>query len=92
MINYNGIDFLKGININKISMSKRSIICYRCYFSGKQSSFESTFCNNCHISMLSFYKNKVTAFESHGVDSCIIFWYLWIFAGYKKKLIFSFLL
>ena len=32
MINYNGIDFLKGININKISMSKRSIICYRCYF------------------------------------------------------------
>ena len=48
MLEYDKIDILEGIDINKTSASKECDICQYWYFLNKNFSYEPYLCNGCH--------------------------------------------
>ena len=48
MLEYDRIDILEGIDVNKTSASKECIICHYWYFKGIGFKYERYLCNGCH--------------------------------------------
>ena len=55
MLEYNRIDILEGIDINKTSSSKECDICHYWYFKDIDFKEEPYVCNGCHDLMLHFW-------------------------------------
>ena len=76
MLEYDGIDISKGININKTNASKDCDICHYCYFLDNNFKYELYLCNGCHDLMQKAMNfNDVTIASSKGNDYSIQFWY-----------------
>ena len=77
MLEYNRIDILEGIDVNKINASKECDICHYCYFKDTGFKYEPYLCNGCHDLMqeaMSFNEivnvfGKESAYRMH-------FWYM----------------
>ena len=54
MLEYNRIDILEGIDINKTSSSKECDICHYWYFKDIDFKYEPYVCNGCHDLTLHF--------------------------------------
>ena len=48
MLEYEKIDILEGINVNKTNLSKECDICHYCYFKDIGFKYEPYFCNGCN--------------------------------------------
>ena len=58
MLQYNRIDILEGIDINKTSASKACGICHYWYFKGVGFKYEPYVCNGCHNIFMMAYELK----------------------------------
>ena len=78
MLEYDRIDILEGIHINKSSdKSKECLICHYWYFLNRNFSYQKYLCNGCHDLMqkaMSF--NDVAIVSIKGSDYRIHFWYM----------------
>ena len=48
MLQYKKIDFSKGIDVNKTSLSKECMLCHYWFFKDVRLKFEEHVCNGCH--------------------------------------------
>ena len=48
MLQYKTIDFSKGIDVNKTSLSKECMLCHYWFFKDVGFKFEEHVCNGCH--------------------------------------------
>ena len=77
MLEYDRIDILEGIDIDKTNKSKECDICHYWYFLDKNFSYEKYLCNGCHDLMqkaMSF--NDVATVSIKGNNYRIHFWYM----------------
>ena len=77
MLEHDGIDAFKGIDVNKTNASKECDICHYWYFLDKGFKFELYLCNCCHDLMQKAMKfNNVAVVSVKGNDYRIQFWYV----------------
>ena len=77
MLEYDRIDILEGIDINKTSLSKKCDICHYWYFKDVGFKYEKYLCNDCLDLMqkaMSF--NNVAIVYGKGNAYRINFWYM----------------
>ena len=77
MLEYDRIDILEGIDLNKSYESKECDICHYWYFLDKKFKYEHNLCNGCHDLMqkaMSF--NDVATVFYNGNNYRIHFWYM----------------
>ena len=58
MLQYEKIDVSEGIDTNKTSASKESMLCYYWYFKDVGFRFEPHVCNKCHDVLMTAYELK----------------------------------
>ena len=67
--------FSEGIDTNKTSALKQSMLCHYCYFNDVGSKFEPHVCNKCHDVFLTAYELKIIAILNiKGVNFRCILW------------------
>ena len=77
MLEYDGIEISKRIDINKTSASKECDICHYWYFLDKGSKYEPYLCNGCHDLMQKTMNfNHVAIVSIKGNNYRIYFWYM----------------
>ena len=71
---FNRIDISEGIDVNKISASKKCGICHYWYFLNKDFKFQPNICNRCHdLLMMSINVSDIAILNIKGSDyHCII--------------------
>ena len=77
MLEYDKIDILEGIDINKASASKECDICHYWYFLNKNFSYDPYLYNGCRDLIqksMNFY--DVAIVSTKGNDHKIHFWYM----------------
>ena len=73
IIYFNRIDVSKGIDVNKISVSKECDICHYWYFLNYSFKFQPNVCNRCHdLFMMSMNFSDVANLNIKGSDYCCI--------------------
>ena len=74
MLQYEKIDTLKGINVNKTSASKECELCHYWFFKDVGFKFEEHVCNGCHDLLTMAYSLKnIAILRAKGVTfSCIL--------------------
>ena len=75
MIQYERIDVLEGIDINKTSKSKECMLCHYLYSIDKVYKYEPYVCNGCHdLSMMVYDLDGFMILNIKGVDyRCFVF-------------------
>ena len=77
MLEYDKIDILEGIDINKASASKECDICHYWYFLNKNFSYDPYLYNGCRdLIQKSMNFNDVAIVSIKGNDHKIHFWYM----------------
>ena len=77
MLEYNRIDTLEGIDMDKPSKSKERDICHYWYFLDKNFNYEKYLCNGCHDFLQKAMNfNDVAIVSIKGNDYRIHFWYI----------------
>ena len=77
MLEYDRIDILEGIDVNKTSASKECIICHYWYFKGIGFKYERYLCNGCHdLTQKAMSFNDVAIVYVKGSAYRIHFWYM----------------
>ena len=77
MLEYDRIDILEGIDINKTSASKECDICHYWYFLNKIFNYEPYLCNGCYDLMQKTMNFNDVAIASVKRNDCRIhFWYM----------------
>ena len=75
MLEYDRIDILQGIDVNKTNASKECDICCYWYFSGKGFKYEPYLCKGCHdLKQKAINFNDIAIFSIKGSDYRIRFW------------------
>ena len=75
MIEYDGIDFDEGIDVNKTSSSRECWLCHYWYFLDKNSNYQKYYCDGCHdMSMKAISINNLAIVYSKGNAYRINFW------------------
>ena len=75
MLQYERIDILEGIDVNKASASKECELCHYCYFKDVGFKFEPHVCNKCHDVLMTAYELKnIGILNVKGVDFRCILW------------------
>ena len=77
MLEFDEIDILEGIDLNKTNLSKKCDICHYWYFKDISFQYEPYLCNGCHDLIqkaLSF--NNIAVFCVQGSALRIHFWYM----------------
>ena len=77
MLEYDRIDILEGININKTNASKECDICHYSYFLDKNFNYEPYLCHGCHDLMqkaMNFHAAVIVSIK--GNDYRFHFWYI----------------
>ena len=65
----------KGIDTNKISLSKECVFCHYWYFKDVGFNFEPHVCNECHDVLMTAYELKdVAILNVKGVDYGCVLW------------------
>ena len=73
MLQYERIDILEGIDVNKTSASKECELYHYCYF--KDVGFEPHVCNKCHDVLMTAYELKnIAILNVKGVGFRCILW------------------
>ena len=77
MLEYNRIDILEGIDINKTNKSKKCMLCHYWHFLDKNFSYGPYLCNSCYNIMQKFmdFKNNAIVYVK-GSAYRIHFWYM----------------
>ena len=77
MLEYDRIDILEGVDIDKTNKSKECDICHYWCFLDKNFNYEKYFCNGCHNLMQKAMNfNDVTIVSIKKNDYKIHFWYM----------------
>ena len=77
MLEYDRVDILEGIDIDKKNKSKEFNICHYWYFLDKSFKYDPYLCNRCHDLMQKAMSLKNVAIVSiKGNDYRIHFWYM----------------
>ena len=77
MLEYDRVDILEGIDIDKTNKSKEFNICHYWYFLDKSFKYDPYLCNRCHDLMQKAMSLKNVAIVSiKGNDYRIHFWYM----------------
>ena len=77
MLEYDRIDILERIDINKTNASKECDICHYWYFLDNNFNYEPYLCNGCHDLMQKAMNfNDVAVVSIKGNDYRIHFWYM----------------
>ena len=77
MLEYDRLDILEGIDINKTNKSKECDICHYWYFLDKNFNYEPDLCNGGHDLMQKAMNfNDVAIVSIKGNDYRIHFWYM----------------
>ena len=77
MLEYDRVDVLEGIDIDKTNKSKEFNICHYWYFLDKSFKYDPYLCNRCHDLMQKAMSLKNVAIVSiKGNDYRIHFWYM----------------
>ena len=75
MLQYEKIDILKGIDINKTSTSKECMLCHYWYYENVGFKFEVHVCNKCHDVLMTAYELKnIAILNVKGVDYRCFLW------------------
>ena len=75
MLQYERIDILEGIDINKSNKSKECMICHYWYFEDIGYKFEPHVCNKCHdLSMMVYESKNIAILNVKGVDYRCVLW------------------
>ena len=77
MLEYDRIDILEGIDMNKTSSSKECDVCHCWYFLDKNFNYEQYLCNVCHDLMqkaMNFNDVAIVSIKGNGYR--IHFWYM----------------
>ena len=75
MLQYEKIDILKGIDINKTSTSKECMLCHYWYYENVGFKFEVHVCNKCHDVLMTAYDLKnIAILNVKGVDYRCFLW------------------
>ena len=75
MLQYDRIDVSEGIEINKISKSKESMLCHYWYFKEVGYKFQSYLCNGCHtVSVMAHELKNIEILNAKGIDYSFILW------------------
>ena len=75
MLQYDRIDVLEGIDINKTSASKECMLFHYWYFKNIDYKFEPRVCNKCHDVLMTAYKLKnITKLTVKRTDYECILW------------------
>ena len=75
MLQYEKIDILKGIDINKTSTSKKCMLCHYWYYENVGFKFEVHVCNKCHDVLMTAYELKnIAILNVKGVDYRCFLW------------------
>ena len=75
MLQYDRIDVSEGIEINKISKSKESMLCHYWYFKEVGYKFQSHLCNGCHtVSVMAHELKNIEILNAKGIDYSFILW------------------
>ena len=75
MLQYDRIDVLEGIDINKTSASKECMLFHYWYFKNMDYKFEPRVCNKCHDVLMTAYKLKnITKLTVKRADYRCILW------------------
>ena len=71
MLQYDRIDVLEGIDINKTML----MLCHYWYFKDVGFKFQSYLCNDCHaVSMMAYKLKSIVTLNAKGVDYSCILW------------------
>ena len=70
MLQYQKIDILEGIDINKTSASKEREVCHYWFFKDVGFKFEEHVCNKCHDLLTITYSLKDTAILNAKGNTC----------------------
>ena len=76
MLEYDRIDILEGIDMDKTNKSKECDICHCWYFLDKNFNHEKYLCNRCHDLMQKAMNFNVAIVSVKGNDYRIHFWYM----------------
>ena len=83
MIEYERIDILEGINVNKTNKSKECMLCHYWYFLDKNFSYGPYLCNGCYnIMQKSIDSKNIDIVYVKGNAYRIHFWYM---SKHKRK-------
>ena len=75
MLQYEKIDILKEIDINKTSTSKECMLCHYWYYENVGFKFEVHVCNKCHDVLMTAYELKnIAILNVKGVDYRCFLW------------------
>ena len=75
MLQYDRIDVLEGIDINKTSESKECMLCHYWYFKDVGYKFQPYVCNDCHaVSMMACELKNLAIINAKSVDYRCILW------------------
>ena len=75
MLQYDRIDVLEGIGINKTSASKECMLCHYWYFKDVHYKFQPYVCNDCDaVSMMAYELKNIAILNAKGVDYRCILW------------------
>ena len=75
MLQYEGVDILEGIDINKTDPSKVCMLCHYWYFKNVSYKFEPNVCNKCYDVVMTAYELKnVATLNVKSVDCRCILW------------------
>ena len=74
MLQYDKIDVLEGVNINKTNKSKECMLCHCWYFKDVGCKFQPYLCNVCHtVSIMAYELKNIAILNVKGVDyRCIL--------------------
>ena len=75
MLQYEKTDVSEGIDVNKRSASKESMLCHYWYFKNVGFKIEPHVCNKCHDVLMTAYELKnIGILSVKGVDFMCILW------------------
>ena len=74
MLQYKKIDFSKGIDVNKTSLSKECMLCHYWFFKDVGFKFEERVCNGCHgLLKMAYSLENIAIFSAKGATFwCIL--------------------
>ena len=83
MIEYERINILEGINVNKTNKSKECMLCHYWYFLDKNFSYGPYLCNGCYnVKQKSIDSKNIDIVYAKGNACRIHFWYM---SKHKRK-------
>ena len=75
MLQCGKFDVSEGIDTNKTSASKESMLCHYWYFKDVRFKFEPHVCNKCHDGLMTAYELKIIAIlDVKGIDFRCMLW------------------